>query len=153
MPAGSEGFTLIELLVVITILGILAAIALPRIFDAIEVAKQTKAIADMRNLDKQIQIYYTLNSEWPSEWGNVNAGPMPRDPWGNFYVYTRHENLGLLSLVFFRTDGPIVNINTDYDLYSKGPDGESIANILLGVSLDDIVRANDGSFFGLAKEY
>ena len=44
-------------------------------------------------------------------------------------------------------------INSDFDLYSTGPDGASVAPLTAEPSRDDIVRANDGAFIGLASEY
>jgi general secretion pathway protein G len=44
-------------------------------------------------------------------------------------------------------------INSDYDLYSVGPDGDSSPQLVSKKGRDDIVRANDGEFIGLASEY
>ncbi len=52
-----------------------------------------------------------------------------------------------------RKDRFLVPINSDYDLYSKGKDGESKAPLSPKVSHDDIIRANDGAFVGLASEF
>jgi len=46
-----------------------------------------------------------------------------------------------------------VPINSDYDLYSKGPDGLSLKPLTAAPSRDDIVRANNGSFIGIAADY
>ena len=47
----------------------------------------------------------------------------------------------------------MVPVNSDYDLYSMGRDGKSNAPFTAKMSRDDIVRANDGQFVGLASEY
>ena len=47
---GQEGFTLIELLIVVAIIGIIAAILIPNLVDALQKAKQKASVADMRNL-------------------------------------------------------------------------------------------------------
>jgi general secretion pathway protein G len=47
----------------------------------------------------------------------------------------------------------MVPINTDYDLYSMGKDEASTAPLTARASLDDIVRANNGGFIGLAHKY
>mgnify|MGYP003396753916 CR=1 FL=1 len=44
-------------------------------------------------------------------------------------------------------------INSDYDLYSMGKDGESVEPLTAKKSHDDVIRANDGSFVGLAVEF
>jgi general secretion pathway protein G len=46
-----------------------------------------------------------------------------------------------------------VPLNTDYDLYSRGKDGKSQPSITNALSLDDVIRANDGAFLGLAAKY
>jgi general secretion pathway protein G len=52
-----------------------------------------------------------------------------------------------------RKDHFMVPVNSDYDLYSMGPDGDSKAPFTATASRDDIVRANDGRYVGLASEY
>ena len=145
-----SGFTLLELLMVLLILSILAGIALPKLFDALDTTRQSRAIADLKTLQKQIDIHKSVNGKIPDTWDALKAGPMPRDPWGNPYVYNSH---GFVLSLLFRTNGILIPINTDYDLYSKGPDGNSVPNILLLLSQDDIVRADEGEFIGLVEDY
>ncbi|MBW2244968.1 MAG: prepilin-type cleavage/methylation domain-containing protein, partial [Deltaproteobacteria bacterium] len=52
-----------------------------------------------------------------------------------------------------RKDRFLVPINTSFDLYSMGKDGQTRAPLNPPVSRDDVVRANDGSFIGLAERY
>ncbi len=52
-----------------------------------------------------------------------------------------------------RRDRNMVPINSRFDLYSKGKDGESHPPLTTKASWDDIIRANDGSFVGLAANY
>lgn len=52
-----------------------------------------------------------------------------------------------------RRDRNLVPLNSRFDLYSKGKDGQSQAPITARDSWDDIIRANDGSFVGLAANY
>ncbi|MEE8106831.1 MAG: prepilin-type N-terminal cleavage/methylation domain-containing protein [Planctomycetota bacterium] len=52
-----------------------------------------------------------------------------------------------------RKDHFLVPLNSDYDLYSKGPDGKSSPPLTAEASRDDIIRANDGAYFGLASDY
>jgi general secretion pathway protein G len=44
-------------------------------------------------------------------------------------------------------------LNTDYDLYSMGKDGKTKGPLTAKDSHDDVIRANDGRFIGLASEY
>jgi hypothetical protein len=52
-----------------------------------------------------------------------------------------------------RKDRFLHPINSDYDLYSMGKDGESVEPLTAQKSHDDVIRANDGSFVGLAVEF
>jgi general secretion pathway protein G len=73
------------------------------------------------------------------------------DPWGYLYQYldltTAHGNGQA------RKDHGPVPINTDFDLYSMGKDGASVSPLTARASRDDIVRANNGAFVGLASDY
>jgi len=72
------------------------------------------------------------------------------DPWGNPYQYVVH---GTAPPAQYRKDRFLVPLNSDYDLYSQGPDGQSVPPITASASRDDIIRANDGGFIGLASDY
>ena len=52
-----------------------------------------------------------------------------------------------------RKDHNLVPLNTDFDLYSMGPDGESASPLTAKASRDDIIRANNGSYIGTATNY
>ena len=52
-----------------------------------------------------------------------------------------------------RKDRFLHPINSDYDLYSMGKDGQSMEPLTAQKSHDDVIRANDGSFVGLAVEF
>jgi general secretion pathway protein G len=52
-----------------------------------------------------------------------------------------------------RKDKNLVPINSEYDLYSVGPDGRSVGPLTAKHSRDDIVMANDGRFIGVASDY
>ncbi|MBO8128748.1 MAG: prepilin-type N-terminal cleavage/methylation domain-containing protein [Peptococcaceae bacterium] len=89
-----KGFTLIELMVVVIILGILAAIAVPRFIGQTDTAKQKAALAELASIKTAIEIYYAENSTLPFS-GNhtltdelTNSGiDNPIDPWGGSYHY------------------------------------------------------------------
>ena len=65
-PRTQAGFTLIEVMVVIVILGILAALVVPRIMDQPDKARITKARADIRGLESAIKMYTPDNFPYPS---------------------------------------------------------------------------------------
>jgi general secretion pathway protein G len=121
-----RGFTLIEIMVVVVILGILAAIIIPRISDRPEQARRTKAVMDIKSVETALSLFNMDNGFYPStEQGlealvekpatgripaNFREGgylkKVPLDPWNNPYIYISPGAHG------------------DYDLMSYGNDGE-----------------------------
>jgi len=145
-----EGFTILELLTVIAIVGALSAIAIPTYTGYIEKAKETKAIADIMVLAKDIQGFELDNGSYPDSLDDVGRGDY-LDPWGNPY---RYLNIGTARGVGqMRKDRFMVPINTDFDLYSMGKDGKSSTPLTARSSYDDIIRANDGGYIGRASTY
>jgi len=61
----SRGFTLIELLVVVAIIGIIAAIAVPNLLNAVDRGKQKKSMADMRTIGSAVEAYATDHNYYP----------------------------------------------------------------------------------------
>ena len=52
-----------------------------------------------------------------------------------------------------RRDRYLFPLNTDYDLFSLGPDHRTATSLGEQVGYDDVIRANNGGFFGLASDY
>jgi general secretion pathway protein G len=73
------------------------------------------------------------------------------DPWGNPYQYLRIDES--TSKGEKRKDKFLNPVNSDYDLYSMGKDGATALPFTSARGRDDIVRANNGQFLGLAEEY
>ena len=73
------------------------------------------------------------------------------DPWGNAYQYLSLAGKGAKGHA--RKDHSLVPINSDFDLYSMGPDGRSSPPLTAKASRDDIIRANDGRYVGPASGY
>jgi len=61
-----KGFTLIELLIVVAIIGIIAAIAIPNLLNAIDRGKQKRTMADLRSLGTAIETYAVDNNDYPN---------------------------------------------------------------------------------------
>jgi len=121
------GFTLIELMVVIVILGILAGLIIPRIMGRPEEAKQLKARMQIESLETALKLYMLDNGSYPTteqglhaliempdtepvpgKWrkgGYLEKGKLPKDPWGNEFVYLSP------------------GVNDDCDIISYGADG------------------------------
>ena len=88
MKKRESGFTLIELLIVIAIIGILAAIAIPNLLNAVQRGKQKRTMSDMRALATAIEAYAVDNNIYPAATCNaglfttatVTPGDGPRSP-------------------------------------------------------------------------
>ena len=125
IPRGQRGFTLIEILVVVVILGILASIIVPRIMKRPEEARRTKAIVDIKAIETALNLYRLDNGVYPSTEQGLEAlvtkpttgiipknwkdegylDKVPKDPWGNPYVYLHP------------------GVHKEFDLVSYGADG------------------------------
>lgn len=150
VPFRRTGLTLIEAMLVLAILGVLTAIALPKYADYRERVKQTAAIQDITVLQALIQNYRLNSGAYPATLADIgNGGKL--DPWGRLYVYLDLTSVNGKGKS--RKDHKLNPINSDFDLYSVGKDGVSKTQLTNKESLDDIVRANDGAFIGLAVNF
>ncbi|MBC8086025.1 MAG: prepilin-type N-terminal cleavage/methylation domain-containing protein [Phycisphaerae bacterium] len=144
-----SAFTLVEVLAAMTIIGLLAGLAAPKLNEAVEQAKIARAIGDLRAMAVELSTVGTLPATLA---GIGRAGRM--DPWGRPYVYYLFPpGKGKAPPKGARKDRFLVPINSEYDLYSVGKDGGSAAPLTAKASHDDIIVANDGGFIGLAKKY
>lgn len=148
--APDAGWTLIELLLLIAILGILATILVPYFLGIFEKIKIDRAITDMRLIDTDISIYEDQHDALPASLDELPPGPRI-DPWGRPYVYFLFTGHGWRGQA--RKDRFLVPINSRYDLYSVGRDGASRPPLQNPKSADDVVRANDGQFYGLGRDF
>lgn len=124
---GNRGFTLIELMVVVIILGILALYIGPKIMGEPEKAKRVKAKMDIATLETALKMYKLDNGMYPSteqglqalveapetgvipkNWrkgGYLEKNKVPKDPWGNEFVYISPGVHGDFDLISYGLDG------------------------------------------------
>jgi general secretion pathway protein G len=119
----TAGFTLIELMIVIAILGLMAYMVAPRLMGVMGKAKPKIAMADIKNLETALDMFYLDVGRYPSQdeglkvlyqrpenipnWGGPYIKKAPKDPWGRDYVYKFPGELG-----------------GSYDIISYGADGQ-----------------------------
>ncbi|MBU4261855.1 MAG: prepilin-type N-terminal cleavage/methylation domain-containing protein [Proteobacteria bacterium] len=145
----SSGFTLIEILIVIAIMGTLSAIAMPTFRTYVERVKTKKVLIEIRMLEKEINNFYYTYNRYPQNLDEIGLDDM-KDAWDNPYRYLPVEGTAPGKL---RKDHFMVPVNSDFDLYSMGPDGKTASPFTAKSSRDDIVRANDGQYLGPVSEY
>jgi general secretion pathway protein G len=128
IDCSEKGFTLIELMVVIVILSVLAVWVAPKIMGRPDQAKQVKAQVDIQSLETALKLYKLDNGVYPTtdqglealvtkpdtgktakNWrtgGYLEKGQVPKDPWGNEFIYISP------------------GAHSDFDITSYGADGE-----------------------------
>ena len=144
------GFTLVELMITLAILAVLASIAYVAYNGYTEAARISSAIKQINVMSLVINDYKLEYGHFPDSLQDIGMASM-EDPWGNPYHYLNIETATNPGQV--RKDHNLVPLNTDYDLYSSGKDGISRPPLTAAASHDDIVRANNGGFVGLASDY
>ena len=148
--ARGSGFSLVEVLITMGLVASLSAIVVPQFMDMVERGRVAKAATDIAGMSLEIERFKDLNGRYPSNLADIGLDGMV-DPWGNAYRYLKIEAVqGFLGM---RMDRFLVPINSDFDLYSVGPDGVTAAPLVSGPGSDDIVRANNGQFVGLATDF
>lgn len=151
------------------IIGVLAALAIPRLSDAIERARVAKAIGDLRTLTIELLSADSL----PETLAGIGRDNL-MDPWGRPYQYLKFPGAsngngngggngngrgggggggGGPPAPGARKDRFLVPINSMFDVYSLGKDGESSPPLTASKSRDDVIVANDGGYTGLAKNF
>lgn len=142
------GFTVVELLLALAIMATIIGLAVPPVSAARLRALNERAAYEIRLLETELEQYDQEYGEFPASLGEIGRASMV-DPWGRGYEYNNYEKPGGP----VRKDRFLVPINSDYDLFSVGADGKSSAPLTATSSRDDIIRANDGAFIGLAADF
>jgi len=141
-----------ELMIVIALIGILSGFGIPMYMSYRDRVKSDNCKVGIKIIETAVKGYGTENNGYPDTLADVGLGGMT-DPWGNPYIYMKIAGQDMKSVGQLRKDRFMVPINTDFDLYSMGPDGKSATPLTAKISQDDIIRANDGQYIGRASEY
>jgi len=121
LASATSGFTLIEILLVVVIIGILAAVAVPRLGGRVRQSQEAAAKASIDAIGLALRLYEVDNGSYPGSLQGLVASPgnapnwrgpylekgIPKDPWGNDFVYMQpgSHNAGGYDLSSLGADG------------------------------------------------
>jgi general secretion pathway protein G len=146
----NKAFTALEFAAVIIIIGLFFMTFSPAMIKMADTAKTSTTIDEITEIQVAIDAFYSSNGIYPESLDEV-FDEIPLDQWGNPYQYLNLSTVKGKGKR--RKDKNLVPINSDYDLYSMGPDGESVSPLTASASKDDIVRGRNGAFVGIATDY
>ena len=146
------GYNLMELLLLVAVIGALAMVAYPSYTQYVDRSNNVVAATFIESIAQSIERFHTIFDRYPDSLAEIALDGM-RDPWGNPFQYLRIQGGNLKGKGKLRKDKSLVPVNSDFDLYSMGKDGASVPPFTAKQSRDDIVRANNGGFIGLAADY
>ena len=132
----NAGFTLIEIMVVVVILGILAGMVVPKFMDKPDQAKIVRAQSDIRSIESALNMYKLDNHKYPATDQGLLAlvekpsggnepkswkqggylSRLPKDPWGNEYLYLSPGQHGQMDIYSLGADGQTGGEGTDTDI-------------------------------------
>ncbi len=147
-----QGMGLIDLMLAVIIASLLMAVAVPAYDQFIDRARVARAIGDIGSISIAIERFGIKNNSRLPNSLNELLMDVPFDPWGAPYQYLNIVAAGP-GKGAFRKDGKLNPLNSDFDLFSVGADGEPKGPLSAAASRDDIVRANNGAFIGLGEDY
>lgn len=134
----ARGFTLIEIMVVVVIMGILAALVVPKLMGRTDDARVTAARQDIATVMQSLKLYKLDNQRYPTTEQGLKAliekptvGPeargwktggyldkLPKDPWGNPYQYLSPGIKGEVDVFSYGADGQAGGTGNDADIGS-----------------------------------
>ena len=148
--ARALGFTLIEIFIAVAIIGVVIAFVVSSYSDYRERLRVHQAVTEIGALSGHISNYVVDVHSPPDTLSQVDAAGK-LDPWGRPYEYfnlSTSKGNGKA-----RKDKNLNPLNSDFDLYSVGKDGDSSSSLMAKKSRDDVLRARDGRFIGLARDF
>lgn len=143
-----QGFTLTETLIATALLAVGADAVVGALSEHFERARIEQTRHEITQLREAIETYRSHHHELPASLTELGSST-PLDPWGHSYEYVNFDTSGTVGQRAY--DG--LPINSEYDLYSRGPDGHTDANLETESARDDIVTARDGGFVGSAADF
>jgi general secretion pathway protein G len=122
-------------------------------------SRNAVAAAEIQTISGCLDRYVTSANRLPPNLATAGCGK--DDPWGNPYQYCNIDGASSTAKrsgkgvggCEVRKDKDQHPLNSDYDLYSMGADGRSVAPLTAQASHDDIIRARNGAFLGLGADY
>ena len=148
--SSSTGFTIIETAIAVATVAVLAVIAIPAFERYGERVRIMQAVNDIGAMGTLIGRHLEDNRDLPDSLDDLGLGGR-LDPWGRPYRYTNLTTAKGKGAA--RKDRRLNPLNSDFDLYSVGKDGQSRLPLTPPVSHDDIIRARNGRFIGVAKDF
>lgn len=145
-----RGFSILELAIVMAIAGVLLALTVPRLQSYIDRNRVAQSVVEIAQMSTKIRQYEVSNAALPASLADVGFDGR-LDPWGQPYEYVNLRTSP--ASVKARKDKNLKPLNSDFDLYSIGPDGLTAASLTNSKSRDDVIRARDGAFIGTAEEF
>jgi general secretion pathway protein G len=147
-----RGITLLELMMAVAVVSLLFGIGTPAYRQIVERQKIGQCVRDLIQIVGQLERYRTLHFALPDTLDELRDVPRV-DPWGFDYRFLNFEAdiAGIKGKI--RKDHNLHPLNSEFDLYSVGPDGASNAPLTARASRDDIIWARDGGFIGKAEDF
>ena len=143
-----HGFTLAETLLATALLAVGAEAIVGGISGQLERSRIERAKREIGQIESAIEGYRTRHHELPASLTDLGSA-VPLDPWGHSYEYVNFDASGTVGQRNYEG----LPINSEYDLYSPGPNGRTDANLWSETARDDVVRARDGGFVGSASDF
>jgi len=142
-----KGFTLIELLIVVAIIGIIAAIAIPNLLNAINRGRQKRSMADMRSVGTALESYSVDFNFYP----RVAITDASVTAWNVYLTPTYMRRVpeldGWARAYKAKTDGAGLTAGQSYTIYSQGRNGNGAVTALgPRSSFDDAIVFSQGTF-------
>jgi general secretion pathway protein G len=132
MGRDAGGFTLIELLIVMVILGLLASLVAPQLFEKVGSSKVQVARTQIDMLSTSVDSYMLdvgrppeslgalIQPDDPSWNGPYLRDDLPEDPWGNPFILKTENVRGLYEIISLGADGQEGGEDDDADLTGRG---------------------------------